>query len=202
MASIRELGGTRDDAAGEAFDKFGKLVGLGYPGGPRVDRLAMTGDASRAAARVPAPMRNKDSLEFSFSGLKTAIARSVERDGVPEGPALADLCAAFQTTVVRTLAEKTLRAARAEGLTRVVIGGGVAANRGLRDELARRCDKLGYQLFVPPFASCTDNAAMIAYVGALRLVRGERDAYDLSPSSKTELLRITRKGGGKRARPS
>ncbi len=195
---IRELGATRDDAAGEAFDKVGKLLGLGYPGGPAIDRLAATGDATRAAHLVPTPMANKDSLEFSFSGLKSSIARRIEREGRPEGLALADLCAAFQASVVGTLVDKTVRAAKREGMSRVVLGGGVAANRGLRALMTQACERAGMTAMIPPFANCTDNAAMIAYVGALRLARGERDGLDIAPATRTSLLRVTRKGGGKR----
>ncbi len=198
LEAIRELGATRDDAAGEAFDKVGKLLGLGYPGGPAIDKLAATGVAARAAHYVPRPMANKDSLEFSFSGLKSAIARRVEREGRPEGQALADLCAAFQEAVVGALVQKTVRAAKREGLTRVVLGGGVAANRGLRAKMVEACERASMTAIVPPFANCTDNAAMIAYVGALRLTRGERDGLDLSPETRTSLLRVTRKGRGKR----
>jgi N6-L-threonylcarbamoyladenine synthase len=196
---IQELGATRDDAAGEAFDKFAKLVGLGYPGGPRVDKLAQAGDPDAASGWVPALMANKESLEFSFSGLKTAVARRVEREGVPKGSALADLAAAYQRAIVRTLAEKTIRAAKREGIRTVVLGGGVAANSGLRAEMQRGCDREKLRLVVPPFASCTDNAGMIAYAGALRLAAGERDGLGLQPGPRTLLARVTRKGGGKRA---
>jgi N6-L-threonylcarbamoyladenine synthase len=198
LEAVRELGATRDDAAGEAFDKVAKLLGLGYPGGPQVDRLAAQGDASRAREAVPRPMARRDSLEFSFSGIKTAVARHVATHGVPSGQALADLCAAFQETVVDTLAQKTLRAARREGLSRVVLAGGVAANKGLRARMAAECGRRGLSLFVPPLASCTDNAAMIGYAGALRLAAGERDGIDLSPSTRTSLPRVTRKGAGVR----
>jgi N6-L-threonylcarbamoyladenine synthase len=193
---VRELGATRDDAAGEAFDKVGKLLGLGYPGGPVVDRLAATGDASRARSAVPKPMAQRDSLEFSFSGIKTAVARHVALHGVPEGQALADLCAAFQDAVVEALVTKTVRAAQRERLGRVVVAGGVAANGGLRAKMAAVCARRGLKLAVPPFASCTDNAAMIAYAGALRLAAGERDAMALAPSTRTSLPRVTRKGAG------
>ncbi|MFO0616662.1 MAG: tRNA (adenosine(37)-N6)-threonylcarbamoyltransferase complex transferase subunit TsaD [Polyangiaceae bacterium] len=198
---IQELGGTRDDAAGEAFDKFAKLVGLGYPGGPRVDALAATGNPDASADWIPALMAHRDSLEFSFSGLKTAVARRVERDGVPSGEALADLAAGYQRAIVRTLATKTVRAARLEGVRTIVVGGGVAANKGLRAELARQAEREGLRLVVPPFASCTDNAAMIAYAGVKRLEAGARDAFDLEPAPRTELARVTRKGGGKRPKP-
>jgi N6-L-threonylcarbamoyladenine synthase len=199
LSRIRELGATRDDAAGEAFDKVAKLLGLGYPGGPVVDRLAALGDASRAARAVPAPMARRDSLEFSFSGIKTAMARYVaQQEARPEGQALNDLCAAFQAAVVDALVRKTVRAARAEATGTVVLAGGVAANRGLRARMAEECARRGLSLFIPPFASCTDNAAMIAYAGALRLSAGERDSFDLAPSTMTALPRVTRKGGGPR----
>jgi N6-L-threonylcarbamoyladenine synthase len=198
LDAVRELGATRDDAAGEAFDKFAKLLGLGYPGGPVVDRLAAQGDGSRAASAVPRPMARRDSLEFSFSGIKTAVSRHVAAHGVPAGQDLADLCAAFQDTVTHTLVTKTMRAAQQEGLRRVVLAGGVAANRGLRARMAAECARRGLTLHVPPFASCTDNAAMIAYAGALRIEAGERDGMDLSPSTRTSLPRVTRKGAGMR----
>jgi len=199
LAQIRELGATRDDAAGEAFDKVARRLGLGYPGGPAVDRLAALGDAGRARGIVPAPMAHKGSLEFSFSGIKTAIARHVAgRGGAPSAEEVRDLCAAFQATVVDVLVKKTLRAAQAEGLGRVVVAGGVAANRGLRAGMGAACARRGMELLIPPFASCTDNAAMIAYAGALRLGAGERDGMDLAPATSTALLRVTRKGGGRR----
>jgi len=179
------LGQTRDDAAGEAFDKTAKLLGLGYPGGPVVDRLAATGDPR--AVDLPAPMASRRTLDFSFSGLKTAVARYVKEHGVPDDPA--DLCAAFQRRVVRVLVEKSVHACKQRSIPRLVLGGGVAANRGLRARAQKRCDDLGIELFVPPVASCTDNAAMIAYAGALRLADGARDdlglaAYSRSPDLK------------------
>ncbi|WP_437769477.1 tRNA (adenosine(37)-N6)-threonylcarbamoyltransferase complex transferase subunit TsaD [Sorangium sp. So ce281] len=198
IGAIRELGATRDDAAGEAFDKVAKLLGLGYPGGPVVDRLAAGGDAAAAADAVPALMARKESLEFSFSGIKSSVARHVAKRGRPEGQALRDLCAAFQGAVVDALVQKTVRAARAEGIGRVVLGGGVAANQGLRATMAAACERRGLALFVPPLASCTDNGAMIAYAGALRLAAGERDTLDLAPETRTALPRVTRKGGGAR----
>ncbi|WP_441288181.1 tRNA (adenosine(37)-N6)-threonylcarbamoyltransferase complex transferase subunit TsaD [Sorangium sp. KYC3313] len=198
VGAIRELGATRDDAAGEAFDKVAKLLGLGYPGGPVVDRLAAGGDAAAAADAVPALMARKESLEFSFSGIKSSVARHVAKRGRPEGQALRDLCAAFQGAVVDALVQKTVRAARAEGIGRVVLGGGVAANQGLRAKMAAACERRGLALFVPPLASCTDNGAMIAYAGALRLAAGERDTLDLAPETRTALPRVTRKGGGAR----
>jgi N6-L-threonylcarbamoyladenine synthase len=194
---IRELGATRDDAAGEAFDKVAKVLGLGYPGGPIVDRLAAEGDPSRM--KIPAPMARRDSLEFSFSGIKSFVARQVSEHGRPSDPAhVADFCAAFQRAVVRSLVTKTVRAARIEGVAAVVLAGGVAANLGLRATAAEACEEAGLALFVPPISSCTDNAAMIAYAGALRLAQGEHDDLDFAVSTRTELSRITRKGGGPR----
>lgn len=199
LDAIQEIGATRDDAAGEAFDKVGKLLGLGYPGGPVVDKLAAMGDASRALDALPKTPANRTSLEFSFSGIKSSVARYVAAVNHPiEGQALQDLCAAFQSAVVETLVGKTIYAARSEGLERVVLAGGVAANRGLRARMAERCKHAKLRLFIPPFASCTDNAAMIAYAGAQRLVAGERDGMDLAPATKTALKRVTRKGGGPR----
>jgi N6-L-threonylcarbamoyladenine synthase len=199
LSQVHEIGATRDDAAGEACDKVAKVLGLGYPGGPVVDRLAAQGDAKRAGIDLPRGMADRRSFEFSFSGIKSAVARHVAAlPEPPKGQALADLCAAFQATVADVLVQKTVRAADREALPRIVIAGGVAANRGLRARMAEVCGRRGIALFVPPFASCTDNAAMIAYAGALRLARGERDGMALSPATKTALLRVTRKGGGKR----
>lgn len=203
LSQIRELGATRDDAAGEAFDKVAKLLGLGYPGGPVVDRLAAQGDAARGREmfKLPSPMAQRESLEFSFSGIKTAISRQIAAlPSRPEGQDLFDLCAAFQSIVVGTLVSKTVRAARLEKLGRVVLAGGVAANRGLRAKMADECKRRGIDVFVPPLASCTDNAAMIAYAGALRLAAGDRDELSASPSTQTSLPRVTRKGGGARAK--
>jgi N6-L-threonylcarbamoyladenine synthase len=184
---VEQLGQTRDDAAGEAFDKVAKLIGLGYPGGPRVDKLAAQGRADRVA--LPRPLRRKDSLEFSFSGLKTAIAQHVRKSGRPQTEEqLADLCASFQHVVVESLTDKCLAACELRGIERLVITGGVAANRGLRARAQERCEALGIELFVPPPRACTDNAAMIAYAGACRLARGERDGLDVEVFSRSPIL--------------
>ncbi|MGC4094464.1 MAG: tRNA (adenosine(37)-N6)-threonylcarbamoyltransferase complex transferase subunit TsaD [Polyangiaceae bacterium] len=197
LSEVRELGATRDDAAGEAFDKVAKLLGLGYPGGPVIDRLAREGNAE--GVELSAPMPSKNSAEFSFSGLKTNVARYVEQHGRPaDDQRLRDLCAAFQRRVVDTLVRKSVAATQRERVPRLVIGGGVAANRELRERAAAACASAGVQLFVPSFRACTDNAAMIAYVGALRLARGENDAGQLEMSPETALLQVTRKGRGRR----
>ena len=197
VAGIRELGATRDDAAGEAFDKVAKLLGLGYPGGPVVDRLAKEGDPD--AIELIWPMRRKGSFEFSFSGLKTDVMRWVERNGRPGNDAtLRNLCAAFQRRVVDTLVGKAVAAAESQGARTLVLAGGVAANRELRERGLAAATAAGIRLVVPPFRACTDNAAMIAYAGAQRLLAGERDvAIEISPN--TSLPRITRKGRGERA---
>lgn len=192
---IRELGATRDDAAGEAYDKVGKLLGLGYPGGPVIDRLAHEGDASRF--ELPRPLARRDSLEFSFSGLKTNVARWVEEHGRPQDPqVLRDLCAAFQERVVGTLVRKAVAALEREQLRTWVIGGGVAANKGLRAAAQRASDERGVRLVVPIPRACTDNAAMIAFAGGLRLLAGENHGQTLEVSPYTELPQTTRKGRG------
>jgi N6-L-threonylcarbamoyladenine synthase len=198
--AIEELGATRDDAVGEAFDKVAKLLGLGYPGGPIIDRLAAEGDAAAAPVRLPVPMGHRDSPEFSFSGIKSAVARHVATAGVPVSRQdKANLCAAFQRVVTRTLVKKTVRTALRLGIREVVVTGGVAANRELRERMARACDEHGLALYVPPLRSCTDNAAMIAYAGAVALAGGQRDTLDRAPSTRTLLPRVTRKGRGKRS---
>src|SRR5262249_8237404 len=178
-------------------DKVAKLLGLGYPGGPVVDKLAKEGDAE--AIDLIWPMRKKGSLEFSFSGLKTDVMRWVERHGRPGNDrTLRDLCAAFQRRVVDTLVSKAVAAATSQKARTLVIAGGVAPNRELRERAPAAATAAGIRLVVPPFRACTDNAAMIAYAGAQRLLAGERDlAIEISPN--TALPRVTRKGRGERA---
>ena len=196
---IRELGATRDDAVGEAFDKVAKLLRLGYPGGPIIDRLARGGDADRCPLQLSPPMAHKASLELSFSGIKSAVARHVAAVGIPKNHHdIEDLCASFQRAVTRSLVSKTLRAVRDTGGTRDVLAGGVAANRELRERMARACGRRSVALFVPPVASCTDNAAMIAYAGAVELAAGNTDPLSLAPFPRTKLPRVTRKGRGRR----
>lgn len=192
-----ELGGTRDDAAGEAFDKVGKLLGLGYPGGPVVDRLARDGDPARFPLVVP--MASSKTAEMSFSGLKTQVAKLVAELGPGrDEQATRDVCASFQTRLVDVLAKKLVAAAEREGVPCVTLGGGVAANSALRARVTALAEARGLVAFVPDRASTTDNAAMIALAGLARLARGERDDATLGASSKTALVRRTRKGRGVR----
>ena len=201
VKDIVELGATRDDAAGEAYDKVAKLLGLGYPGGPIIDKLAKEGDPDAVTLSKPMPAR--DSLEFSFSGLKTNVARWVEKHGRPQNdPALRNLCAAFQRRVVDALINKSLRAAARHQIGTIVLGGGVAANSELRERSVHEAAEQGIRVIVPPLRGCTDNAAMIAYAGAVRLLAGESDAETLSMSPRTALPRWTRKGKGRRQQVS
>jgi N6-L-threonylcarbamoyladenine synthase len=178
------LGATRDDAAGEAFDKVGKMLGLGYPAGPVIDRLAATGDAH--AVKLPRAMRGRG-LDFSFSGMKTAVQTLLHKSGVPDGQSLADLCASFQAAVIDQLVHKTELALEQHRLTQLQVAGGVAANRGLRASLQATTAARGVELFIPAPQRCTDNAAMIAAAGYWRLRRGERADLTLNATASLPL---------------
>ncbi|MFT4702729.1 MAG: N6-L-threonylcarbamoyladenine synthase [Bradymonadia bacterium] len=164
---IESVGRTLDDAAGEAYDKVGRLLGMPYPAGPIIDRLAANGDPEFIA--MPRPMLNKGGADFSFSGIKTFVAQWIEREGHPaDERSLADICASFQEAVCETLAAKTVRAARRMEVDHVVVTGGVASNRRLRELIAEHASKRGISVSVPPPSLCTDNAAMIGAAGYAR----------------------------------
>ena len=174
------LGTTRDDAIGEAFDKVAKLLGLGFPGGPVIDRLSEEGREDRF--EFPRGMATSGDYDLSFSGLKTAVRQAVDRERPPLAASwIADVCASFQAAAVDSLMLKVERATDAYAVRSVLVGGGVAANRRLRGELERLSSRRGLPVFLASPRLCADNAAMIALVGALRLERGERHGSDLEP---------------------
>lgn len=166
VGRYQRLGESLDDAAGEAFDKTAKLLGLGYPGGPAIEQLARQGRAGRY--RFSRPMLDRPNFDFSFSGLKTQVMTAA-RAGIPDEAARADLARAFQEAVVETLATKARRAIAATGHERLVVAGGVGANRALRQALDQAGLEDGFRVYYPRLEFCTDNGAMIAYAGARRL---------------------------------
>lgn len=181
LGEYEVLGATRDDAAGEAFDKFAKMIGLGFPGGVRVDREAKAGDPR--AFSLPRALLHEDSYEMSFSGVKSSAQRLIEQLGPEEAlRRRADLCASFQEAIVDVLIAKLDRAVDKTGLRRAILTGGVSANSRLREVAEAWAGDRGVQLVIPPSRYCTDNAAMIGYAGILRLNRGERSNLDLGPS--------------------
>ncbi|MEE2665502.1 MAG: tRNA (adenosine(37)-N6)-threonylcarbamoyltransferase complex transferase subunit TsaD [Myxococcota bacterium] len=179
------LGQTRDDAAGEAFDKVAKLLGLTYPGGPAVSAAAREGDP--AAVAFPRAMRGVPGYDFSYSGLKTAVALEVERRGDLARRDVADLAASFEAAAIEPLVRHTRRALADEGIGAVAVVGGVAANGHLRDEMRRAGERDGFRVVFPPIDLCTDNAAMIAAAGGRLLELGVRDALDLNAFSRVSV---------------
>ncbi len=182
------LGETRDDAAGEAFDKVAKLLGLGFPGGPAVAAVAANGDPMAVA--FPRPMSKRPGLDFSYSGLKTAVAIEVERrggQGALDADEIADLAASFEAAATDILVLKARRAIATEGLSSLAVVGGVAANRRLRQQMEHAGKQGDFDVIFPPSELCTDNAAMIAAAGARLLAEGYRDAIDLNAFSRVPL---------------
>lgn len=180
------IGGTRDDAVGEAYDKVARSLGLSYPGGPEIDRLASEGKDILSFPRV---YLEPESFDFSFSGLKSAVLNRLNQASQKgEELSKADVAASFQAAVVEVLVDKTIRSARERGAKQVLLAGGVAANRALRAELNRACAKEGIPLIIPPASLCTDNAAMIAAAGQILYEKGMFAPLDLNayPNLKLE----------------
>ena len=181
LGDYQRLGSTVDDAAGEAFDKTAKVMGLGFPGGPNVERWAKTGDAKAIA--LPRPFKGKDHADFSFAGLKTAVARAYEASDKTD-TAKADIAASFQQAVCDVLTERTAKAMGmfrkniGDGPQRFVVAGGVAANAQIRTTLETLCAENDFSLLAPPLKYCTDNAAMIALAGAEHYIRGQFSDMD------------------------
>jgi N6-L-threonylcarbamoyladenine synthase len=181
------LGETIDDAAGEAFDKSAKLMGLGYPGGPALSKLAEQGDPT--AFKLPRPLLHSGNLDFSFAGLKTAVLTQAKKLGDDLEPRKADLAASTEAAIVEVLLKKSLAALRETGLKRLVVAGGVGANRHLREQLNAACQRQGVRVHYPELHLCTDNGAMIAMAAAMRLQSGEggmaqaqpRYSFDVKP---------------------
>lgn len=198
IGQYRLLGETVDDAAGEAFDKTAKLLGLGYPGGPALARLAERGVSGRF--RLPRPMLGSGDFNFSFSGLKTAALLLAREHGADEA-ARADIARAFEEAVVEVLVEKSTAAMLATGLGQLVVAGGVGANRRLREALTQRAREAGFEVFYPPIELCTDNGAMIAFAGAMRLARGvPRTGYGYTVLPRWDLAFTTPEAGERRRR--
>lgn len=182
--SFRLLGQTRDDAAGEAFDKGANLLNLGYPGGVVIDRISRDGDPNKIAF----PRAMKDSSDLSFSGLKTSLLTMLKKHGRSfSSEELPDIAASYQEAIVDALMEKTIKAAEDNGVSRIVVCGGVAANSRLREKFAKETSLRNIELFIPPVILCTDNAAMIAAIGEIMLKDGRKDSLDLNAVSRWPL---------------
>ena len=183
------LGETLDDAAGEAFDKTAQLLGLGYPGGPAVSSLAERGDAART--KLPRPMLNSQDLNFSFSGLKTAVGTAVRQRPEADEQVRADLAAGVEAAIVDVLVAKTLAALEQTGLDELVVAGGVGANRLLRARLSEQADRRGFAVRYPDLQFCTDNGAMIAFAGALRLWHAPAPRLTFTVRARWDLEELT-----------
>ncbi len=188
VGAYRILGETVDDAAGEAFDKTAKLLGLGYPGGPAISKFAVQGDPKRFT--FPRPMTNRPGLDFSFSGLKTYAVNTLAEAGDDE-QTKADIARAFEDAVAETMAIKCRRALEQEGLKRLVLAGGVSANQRLRQRLTHLAKERGAKLYYPRAEFCTDNGAMIAFAGCLRLQAQQHEPLAVSARARWPLSELS-----------
>ena len=180
------LGETRDDAAGESFDKIAKFLGLGFPGGPLIDKLSGSGE--RRSFAFPRPMIGDASLDFSFSGLKTAVTTTLKQyQARGEQFSTADVAASVQEAIVEVLVKKSVLAARRKGVSTIAVTGGVAANTRLRQLVREIAEPEGFKVVIPPNALCTDNGAMVASAGFHKLILGETSGLDLAPLASAPL---------------
>lgn len=180
------LGRTRDDAAGEAYDKVARAIGMGYPGGPKIDAAAKMGDPN--AVRFPRVFLEEESYDFSFSGLKSAVLNYVNKQKMTGGPIVPeDIAASFQQSVVEVLVEKTVKAAEERGMKQVALAGGVASNSALRAGMRAACEREGLSLHIPSPVLCTDNAAMIGCAAYYEYLAGVRDGWDLNANPNLKL---------------
>ncbi len=183
---IKEVGHTVDDAAGEAFDKIARFLGLGYPGGPVIDRLAVKGDSAKI--EMPRPMLESGDLNFSFSGLKTALIYKTKKEpDLLEESKIADLVASFQEAIVDVLVQKTFSACRQSGFEKILVSGGVAANSRLRSKFAQKADSEGIKLYIPPIKLCMDNAAMVACLGYYDYIAGNFSDLSVEVYSRSDI---------------
>ncbi len=183
---IKEIGHTLDDAAGEAFDKIARYLGLGYPGGPVIDKLSKKGDPDYID--FPKPMIESGDYNFSFSGLKTSLIYRTKKDKkLMAKDNLANLAASFQKSIVEVLTEKTIRACKKFNIKNILVSGGVAANSKLREEFIRKCRENNIEIFIPPAYLCVDNAAMVACLGYYKYLKGEFDNLEVDVYSRSDI---------------
>lgn len=195
LGQYKLLGSTLDDAVGEAFDKSARMMGLGYPGGPQIEKCAKEGDPDRF--ELPRPLYKKPGCQFSFSGLKTAVMRHIEKCAPLQDQDINDLAASLQTSIAEVLVDRTknaLEVCKEENPTALVVAGGVAANLFIREKLESLCEKYGLPLVAPPVKLCTDNGVMIAWAGMERFKKGQQDKFDFMPRPRWPLEELAING--------
>ena len=191
LGDYKRLGTTIDDALGEAFDKTAKLLGLPYPGGPIIEKLAAQGDSHRV--ELPRPLKGEKRLDFSFSGLKTAVRQAAMEMAPLSDKDIADIAASFELAVTDTLSDRVERSLAVfkndypDKEASLVVAGGVASNKAIRNSLQKLCDTHGFRFIAPPIGLCTDNAAMIAYAGLQHFIHGDRSSFNIAPRSRWPL---------------